>query len=370
MASSPRPPDPYATASAQQSAELGSSQASSIINNANQYTPWGSRTYSQAGWETVYDAQGKALKVPRYNETTTLSPDQMRLLGLQTQMQYNMGQTGVEQSSKLREHLGKGVDTSGLPAWNAGPAAAKLATGYADVGGPQRQLGGGGAIRQDQGPTNREALEKAMLQRYDRDAATRNANEQAQLAARGMTPGSAGYGAVTEAQDRARTDAAGQAYLASGQESRAAQEAYNQAQRQRFEQGAVRGQFANQAQQQAEAQALARAGFSNEALANMWNMQGTAADRENALRAQQLQEILALRNQPINEITALLGGSQVTAPQFQPFSRQGVNAAPIGSYIANNYAGQVQQAAAANQGIFNLGSAALTGGFGPGGFFR
>src|SRR3954470_7788949 len=119
---SPKPPDPYATASAQQSAELGASQASSIINNANQYTPWGSRTYKQAGWETVYDATGKALKVPRYNETTKLSPDQQKLLGLQTQSQYNLGQTAVEQSAKMRTHLNQPLNTQGLQGWSKGKA--------------------------------------------------------------------------------------------------------------------------------------------------------------------------------------------------------------------------------------------------------
>ena len=35
-------------------------------------------------------------------------------------------------------------------------------------------------------------------------------------------------------------------------------------------------------------------------------------------RAQAVQEALAMRNQPINEITALMGGQQVSVPQFMP----------------------------------------------------
>jgi hypothetical protein len=239
----------------------------------------------------------------------------MKLLGLQTQTQFNMGQTGVEQSAKLREHLGKGVDTSKLQAWSKAAAPT--------------------AVRQDQGPTDRAALEAAMMGRFNRDASTQNANQEAQLAARGMSPGSQGYGAVQEQQDRARTDALQQAYLASGAESREAQAAFNAAGLQKYQMGS------------------------------------DYASQLNNMRQGQLQETLALRNQPINEITALLGGSQVTSPQFQPFSRQGINAAPIGSYIANNYAGQSQQAAAQNQGFFNLASAGLygglTGGWGMGG---
>jgi hypothetical protein len=315
MASSPKPPNPYQTAAAQQSAELGAGQASAIINNANQYTPWGSRTYTQAGWETIQGADGKQIKVPRYNETTKLSPDQMRLLGLQTQMQYNLGQTGVEQSSKLRTHLGQTVNTAGLQDWAKGPAP--------------------GAVRQDTGATNRAAIEAAMMGRFNRDAATTNAAQEAQLAARGLTPGSQGWGTVQEQQDRARTDALQQAYLASGAEAREAQAAFNAAGLQRYQMG------------------------------------GDYAAQLNNLRTAQLQERLAMRNQPINEITALLGGSQVTPPQFQPFSRQGINAAPVGNYIQSNYGQQAQQSAAFNQGLFGLMSAGLygglTGGWGMGG---
>jgi hypothetical protein len=305
MGSSPKPPDPYAQAGAQQQAELGASQASAIINNPNQYTPWGSRVTTQNGWETVYDASGHALQVPRYNETTRLSPDQQRLLGLQTQSQYNLGQTAVEQSAKLRQHLGKGVDTAGLQGWERGAAP--------------------GEVRQDTAPTDRRALEAAMMGRWNEDAARQNAAQDAQLAARGMAPGSQGWGDVASAQARARTDAVNQAYLASGQESRAAQEAYNQAEQQRYQEG----------------QDYASAG--------------------NQLRQAQLQERLALRNQPINEITSLLGGSQVTMPSFLPFSRQGVNAAPIGSYIGQNYANQAQAYGQQMAGLFGLGSAGITG---------
>jgi len=67
-----------------------------------------------------------------------------------------------------------------------------------------------------------------------------------------------------------------------------------------------------------------------------------------------------VRNQLPNEISALMGQSQVTVPQFQPFSRQGVNAAPVGQYIDSAYQNQVASANAANQGLFGLGGAALS----------
>jgi hypothetical protein len=151
-------------------------------------------------------------------------------------------------------------------------------------------------------------------------------------------------------REQARGRAVNEAYLASGAESRQAQDAYNQA-------GLQAAGFQNQAQQQAYQQALGRAGFSNEALAQMYNMGGSTADRANALRGLQAQEAFALRNQPINEIAALQGGSQVTLPQFSPYQGQGINSANIGQYIGNNYAQQANAAGQFNTGLFNMAGA-------------
>ena len=341
MASTPKPPDPYKTAAAQQGAEMGAAQASAIMNNPNRYTPWGSQTYTPAGYQTVYDASGKPQQVMRYNEIQQLSPDQQKLLGLQTQAGYNLGNIGVQQSAKLGNILNTSLDTSGVEAWNRGNAPGQLQTGFA----------GGGDIRQDQGPTDRAAIEKAILGRWDTDAARKNAAQEAQLAARGLSPGSAQYGSVREQQDRARTDALNQAYLASGQESRAAQEAYNAAQQQRYGQNLGAAQFYNQGVQ------------------GQYQLGQDYASYLNNLRAAQMGEKTALRNQPINEIAALLGMGQVQQPQFAGFTGQGINAAPVGSYIQSNYGNQAQQAAAMNQGLFGLGSAGLYGGL-TGGLFK
>jgi hypothetical protein len=99
---------------------------------------------------------------------------------------------------------------------------------------------------------------------------------------------------------------------------------------------------------------LQRAGFSNDAITQMFAMQGQTADRGNAMRGQQFQELLAMRNQPINEISALLAGGQVTLPQFQGYQSQGVNAAPVGQYIGQNYAQQSANTNAFNSGLFGI----------------
>lgn len=301
----PKPPDPFKTAAAQEGAERTASQTSSIANNPNQVTPWGSSNYSVSGYETVTGSNGKPVQVPRYTQTVKLSPEQQQLLDYQNQMGANLGQTGVEQSAKLRELLNKSIDTSSWQGWASAPQAQD--------------------IRQDTSATDRPAIEKAMMARWQEQQAKSSSAEDAALAARGMSPGSQQWGSVADTRARAQTDAVNQAYLASGQEARAAQEAYNQAAQQRY------------------------------------GMDFQNAQLNNQVRQGQAQETFALRNQPLNEISALMGGSQVTMPQFNPFNAQGVNSAPVGSYIQQGYQQKANQANAFNSGLFNLAGAGLGG---------
>ena len=115
-------------------------------------------------------------------------------------------------------------------------------------------------------------------------------------------------------------------------------------------------QMANAAQLQQYNQALQNAQFGNTAL------------------QQSLQQQLALRNQPINEIAALMSGVQVNMPQFQGYQGANVAAAPVfagtqaaGDFAQRNYANQT---AAYNAKMGLLGD--LGGAFGQaagGGFF-
>lgn len=304
MASTPKSPDPYAVAQAQGNENMKWGMAQSIMGNVNETNPYGSVNYSNAGQEPIYGANGQVTGyAPRWNRNVTLSPDQQRLLKLQTGAQTNLGQLAVDQSGRLQKLLGTNLDTKGLPGWQ-----------------PYNQAD---AVRRDEAPTDRNAIEQAMMSRYNADASRTGAAQDAQLAARGLSPGSAQYGQVQEGRDRSRTDAVNQAYLASGQESRQAQDAYNRAVGQEFEQG------------------------------NAW----TSA--ENARRQNMLQEKQTLRNAPINEITALMSGSQVTVPQFQAYNAPSIQSVPVGQYIYDDYNNRSQQAANTNQGIFGLGGAAM-----------
>lgn len=85
-------------------------------------------------------------------------------------------------------------------------------------------------------------------------------------------------------------------------------------------------------------------------------------------RAPALQQDLALRNQPLNELNALRTGSQVTVPQFNGPTAQSIQAPDILGATSAGYQAQLGQYNA-NQagpnnfmsGLFSLGGAALGG---------
>ncbi|MBO6507983.1 MAG: tail fiber domain-containing protein [Roseibium sp.] len=108
----------------------------------------------------------------------------------------------------------------------------------------------------------------------------------------------------------------------------------NRTQQQQFDQNATEAGFENSSQAQRFQQEAARAGFSNDAtqqmfqnrvqgitMGNQASVQETNADiarfnAANTSRDRALQERFAVRNQPLNEITALMSGSQVKDPTF------------------------------------------------------
>lgn len=154
-----------------------------------------------------------------------------------------------------------------------------------------------------------------------------------------------------------QNSAAGQAFA-----QQQAQQAFNNAVAQGNAQGA--NDAATAAYNSAVAQAQqgntnAQQGFSN----NTAN-----AQLNNQVRAQALQERLGLQQAPINEISALMSGGQIQAPQtvqyqggsIQPTNVSG-NTYNSAALAQQNYQSEVAQQNAGMGGLFGLGSAAING---------
>lgn len=79
-------------------------------------------------------------------------------------------------------------------------------------------------------------------------------------------------------------------------------------------------------------------------------------------RQQAIQEIGLGRDRAVNEIGALLGTGQISAPQFVSTPRTNIEAAPIAQLISQNYQNRLAGHNAMLGGLFGLGGAALGAG--------
>lgn len=249
--SPPQAPDPKETAAAQAQMNKETAVAQYGLNATNQVTPQGTSTYKQIGtW-----ADG----TPRFEQTTTLNPQEQQIYDTGVQTRQNIGQIGTDQSAKIGQLLNTPVNL------------------------------------------NNEATESRLFElgskRLDPMFAQQQQALESSLFNRGVRPG-------TEQYDRAM-----------GQFGQGRNDAYNQL-----------------------------------------LLQG---------RGQATQEALTERNQPINEISALLSGSQVSQPQFGNTPTAGVAPTDYIGAVNTKYQGdmaaynqQMQQRSAMLNGLFGLGGAA------------
>lgn len=367
----PTPSDPRVVAQAQTASNQQTAETQASLNNTDTRGPTGSVTYSQ----TAPD---------RWLQTTALSPAEQQTYDLSKQAENASLGIANQQTARVGNALGQTLDTSGLPALTgagSGPTLNNSITAYQNQGSfnPGQSVQG-----QINTPDQATALQQAQNAVYSQATSRLDpqyAQMQEQLDTKLANQGLGGNStAAINAQDtfnRGRNDAYNQAnYSAIG--------AGNQLQNQLFDQSATQGQFANQAAGQQYAQNQGAVDFANQAgnqtLQNQTSAQGfnNAANQQlysnqlagaqvnNAARGQGLQEQAYVQNQPINQLSALLGLGQVSQPQGAqgntPVAPTNVVGA-YGNYDAANQANyQAQNTAYSGLlgGLAKLGSAAIS----------
>lgn len=249
----PAAPDPVKTAQAQSASNKDTAVAQYGLNATNQVTPNGSLTYNQIG--TWSDG------TPRFEATTSLSPQQQALYDKTNVTQNNLADIGTSQSAKIGQLLNSPLDLN------------TATEGKIDELGRAR-----------------------LDPQFQREGAALDTS----LINKGIRPGSTAWNDAHTQFSQQKNDAYNQLYLSG--------------------------------------------------------------------RGQGAQEALTQRNQPINEISALLSGSQVSQPGFTNTPSPGV--APtdvIGAQQQSlnqqnvGYNAQVANQQAMTNGLFKLGSTALGG---------
>jgi hypothetical protein len=213
--------------------------------------------------------------------------------------------------------------------------------------GNQAQLSGFGANLQ-----NQQAANQAIAQNYGQGV---NAQQmQNQAIAQNFGQGQA----INQAQNAAIAQNFGQ--------GQAAIQAQNAAIAQNFGQGTSAQQMQNQAIGQNYGQGMSSAQSQNAIEAQRYNQALQGAQFGNTAQQQALAQAIQQRQMPLNEISALMSGSQIQNPQFQAYSGSNIATTPIfagtqaqGQAAQNVYNQQVATQNANTAGLYSLGSAAI-----------
>ena len=272
-------------------------------------------------------AQGQA-NVESARATAKLSnPNMYTPYGSQT-VQYEgdvptVTQTLSPESQKILEAQNQTkIGLSNLAQTGIGQAGQVLNTPFA-FGGPnvQTSLDTSQIAKMpvNAGTTGQEAI----MSRLEPSLQRNRVSTETQLVNQGLRPGTEAYDNAIKVLGQQENDARTQAVLQGiGLDTGANAQGFNQA--------LQSGQFGNTAQQQALAQAIQQ------------------------------------RQLPINEISALMSGSQIANPQFGAYQGANVAPAPIanataqqGAYNQNLYNQQVASANSGMGGLFSLGAAGL-----------
>jgi Chaperone of endosialidase len=267
-----------------------------------------------------------------------------------------------------------------------------------DTGLQQREFGDAGDITRSYAPddnwsADRSRVEDSLFQRLNPQLDRERANLEQRLNDQGIRYGSTAYTqamddynrqsndmrlAVTAAGGQEQTRMADMAAKAAGFENAAQQQAYTQAQgrgqfyntaqQADYAQALSSGQFGNAAQKDQFAQEMAKTNLYNTSLAQQLNQRQSQFNAQNATRQQYMQEQYAQRNQPLNEIGALLSGSQVQGPNFVNTPNSQIATTDIAGLINNRFSQDmdIYKTESANSNALLGGIFGMLGGLGRG----
>lgn len=230
----------------------------------------------------------------------------------------------------------------------------------------QAQLSGFGASLQ-----NQQAQNQAIAQNYGQGMGSQAAANQAAAQNFGQNVTNQQLGNQATQQNftnaLATQQAQNQAIAQNFGQNVTTQQLANAAAAQNYQQGMGTQSAQNQALAQNQAIAAQQQQLANAAVLQQYNQNLGSAQFSNNAALQDLQAKLQLRNQPLNEITGLMSGSQLQMPQFQGYNPTNIAPAPVFAGAQAQGAANMQQygiaqsgANATTSGLFSLAGAALS----------
>ena len=320
----PAAPDYTGAAVAQGQANIEAARTSARLSNPNIVGPYGTQQISYEGDQPTV--------------TQTLTPNAQAALESQQATQKALADLGLQGTTTAQNVMGQAFQPTGGPLQTSLAAPGAVQSSY-DMSWLARMPVNAGTTGQE-----------AIMARLQPALAQQRSMKETQLRNQGLVAGGEAYDADMRNLGYQENDARSQAVLQGiGLDTAARSQGFGELQQQ--------ANLANTAQAQVQNQGLQSAQFGN------------------AAQQAELQRQLALRQQPLNEITGLMSGSQIQLPQFQQYTGQ--NVAPAPTFAATQAQAQnamnqygIQQAGANAQtaGLYGLGGSALGGlGFAAGG---
>jgi len=279
----PPAPDPNAVAAAQGGANIDTAIANAYMGNANVSGPLGSvKNTTRTKMVKVLDAKGRPVIDKATGKVKTKRIVETRNIGGRNIPMFDQKITLDPAQQKLldqQNQLGALLNDTAIQ--QSQRLSQHLNTPVNLDGLPE------GASRQDTDfEPYRRNVEAAMFERLNPQLDRDYARLENRLVNQGLRRGSEAFTEKLSEHGRNANDARTQIFLASGNEARAA-----------------------------GGEERARGAFNQQ------------------IRDRALQERLTMRNQPLNEVAALMNGGQVSIPQFQQFNAPTVANTPIGDYI-------------------------------------
>ena len=355
----PAAPNPVDTARASTSTNVATAITNAFLNNTNQNTPDGSLRYDQTNtynWTDPYT--GTNISIPQFTATTSLSPQQQAIQDQTNAAKFNLAGLANTQSDRLSKLLGSEIDLGNAPA--AGDPSGitgipQAATTFGDVGQQQSTFGAAGDITKSYGAgdfsADRQNVQDALMARMNPQLAIEKQGIEQQLADQGIRYGSQAYSDAMMNYSRQANDARFGAISQAGQE-----------QQRMMDMAAQRANFQ---------QAGARADYLNAGLAQQVAQAQTGFNAQNMARNQFMNEQYAQRNQPINEISSLLSGSQINNPNFVNTPNNQIPTTDVAGLINNRFSQDMSIYQQQNQnyqqqqaGMYGLMGGILKGGIG------
>lgn len=428
----PAVPDPTKLVQQATQSNIDTAIAQSTLNNVNQTSPFGSTQFTYKPGEN-----GQA---GTWSNNTTLTPALQSILNKNFATQGTVANAAGNAASAMSAGLNKPLNAPTLGTVGSGPqlnttggTGGPIKSTYASGGPIRNSIDGAGTVRNtiaDAGQiqsslgtndysADRQRVEDALMGRLNTQIGKDRQAHEASLANRGIRLGSQAYSDAMQNFDRGVAENRTSAILGAAQEQNRLQDLAlnagnftnaaqaqqygqnannaafaNAAQSQLFGQNTTQAQFANTAQQQQTdqnaqaaafgntaqqqqfAQSLANSQFGNTAQQQMYDNASGAVAQNNQTAQTAFGNDITTRNQLINQLMSLMGGSQVQNPQFQQTGGTGVAGTDVAGISQNAYNQQYQQYAQQQQqqqgllgglmglGGSALGAAGLAGGFG------